>query len=60
MADFFIGLVSNTWSVDQGFTTARSDIDVSIYPSVGLILGANTSLHQCLASTRKSEKAITA
>ncbi|HOY97387.1 MAG TPA: hypothetical protein PK509_16710 [Catalimonadaceae bacterium] len=36
----FIGLVSNTWSVDEGFTTARSEYDVSIYPSVGLILGA--------------------
>ena len=35
-----IGLVSRTWSVDDGFSSARSDYDVSIYPSAGLILGA--------------------
>lgn len=35
-----IGLVSRTWSVDEGFSGARSEYDVSIYPSAGLILGA--------------------
>ena len=35
-----IGLVSRTWSVDEGFSSARTDYDVSIYPSAGLILGA--------------------
>ena len=36
-----IGLVSRTWSVDDGFATARSEYNESnIYPTAGLIIGA--------------------
>lgn len=36
-----IGLVSRTWSVDDGFANARSEYNgANIYPTAGLIIGA--------------------
>ena len=34
------GFVSRVWRIDDEFKNARSDYSVSIYPSIGLVLGA--------------------
>jgi len=39
-----VGLVTRTWSIDEGYAVARSDYNVTIYPSIGLIAGVKYML----------------